>query len=815
MFREVHGQVIQAKQFEHLLDHQFRRFSERVQNVIRSVILKSRRFCLAEVCYSFLKGGQSTADFFESPASNEGNWKIYDCPASMPCSTTVSMQINNFMKNFERISPVLLECVDKYFAVHNQHEKPPSYCVCSSAPHFFAASTFLGLYGYGWCIEQGVSCVRAIVKLVLNQLKATGGARTAQFKKSYVHILVKHWMQMVDVQSYLQMSLADEFFAMSNDPLWQATGNDEASGQFMLRIVTFAKNIMDGLLENLSRMPSMMKFMFTELKKGANEMFGADSKEARHLIEIIFFENMMYSVILNPKLYGLVTETFDVGMSFVSVLLKLVRFSMQRDDFQGQGNAVFDQVSQLEPFKQMKTQEILNKLMEMNVNPEDIEGVYARDIQNACKVSFHSLILSMNDMMMLSDIVKETIGKVEGPDDVKSRLQSSLDFTVETLSPHEMCEFWYESFTLPAPDVKPPKDVETTFMLPFMDDCALPELPPAEQKTLAHLINYLKDIPSSEHDPEDLMEFLDAKMKEAKDNEDNEMMAKTQAVKGKLEKLGKSGPEILQLLQATIKGNVSQQKSALTSSYDIQNMLSTVEAMEANVARMRSQLEPVLHSSIVASYTERRDILIRLSIISDDSPKLYTQIDHWYVYYIPLCRELIAFTQQFFSSPCPGVLRHLHTVICSLLPLAGFTTANDSVLHLVAADRHIATCSAAPLPEDSCYDAVASVLQRGLSISRTPLDKLATISQGIALLRELYEFENGEPATDDTTINVLASILAAAHPNQLASLRAYLMHFLTFRSDDPVVLEPSSARDLAIFERAVARLLETPVQTSS
>ena len=804
MLREVHSLVVQEKQFEQLLGNQRRQFAQKVLNGIRSVILKSRRFCLAQVWYSTLNGGKSTAGFFQSPVSDESSWQIYDSPASIPCSTSLSMQINSFMKNLERLKPVILECMDRYFSLHNRNEKPPRYALSNSPLHFFSASTFFGLYGHGWCLEQSVACVRAITTLIVKQAKASGTSLSVQFKKSYVQVLVRQWMQMVGIQSYLILSLADEFFLLSNDPIW--TRIDESSSDVMLKIVSFVKNIIDNLLLNLSQMPSIIKFFFAELRRVASDAFEADSGEPRRLIEHLFFENVLSAALLNPKMYGLLSETTQNSPSYISAVLKVVRFGLHAEEFQGAGNQSFDQYSQLEPFKELKACELLESLMTLTTGPEDLEGLYASEVQRVCDISYQPLLISINDIMFLSDVVKETIDKVDGPDDIKNRLQTTLDFSRDSLAPYELHEFWYESFTLPGECVQPPPDSRTEFALPVVGPFEPPALSPFEQKTVTHLVNYLESIPQGQVESDDLLSFLDTQMKEARENENNELIAKTQAIKGKIESLGKTSAEVLEILKSTIHGNTSNHISELTISYDIQTILATVEKMESDITRMRANIEPVLHSSVVNTFAERHDISLRLSIIEDDSPKLYTQLDHWYVYYIPLARELITFSDTFFNASRAPLLRQLHSFICRRLPLPGFVAASDLERHLTEAGASVRTVS---LPSDSCYASLASMLQHKFTVAQTPLDKLSVLVEVIDALEDVITFKENTTPDDEKISAILAELLSAACPNHIPAIRAYMLHFLTFREDDPNVLEAKSARGLRLFNRACEVVFKT------
>ena len=64
---------------------------------------------------------------------------------------------------------VFLYCTVKYFGSNKRNtlnNNRLDYNPCDTQISFFSSSTFPALFGHGWCIEQGVAYVHAIIEII-------------------------------------------------------------------------------------------------------------------------------------------------------------------------------------------------------------------------------------------------------------------------------------------------------------------------------------------------------------------------------------------------------------------------------------------------------------------------------------------------------------------------------------------------------------------------------------------------------------------------------------------------------------------------
>jgi hypothetical protein len=415
LFPAIHKQVVQEIQFASLLTSQIQSERNNVDQTLRKLLSSLRSFCLFDIWYPRLnmKDRKNASAFLESSIYKREARQVYPGPDALPFDPPARARVAAFCRSFPRYMQLILRCVNDYLTMLNRDSpRSPPYIPCNSCFYFFVFSTFPSLFGYSWCVEQGSSNVHAIVDLIVHQLKATKGPTTVEFAKSYSRELVRQFCHMAGIQRFFQLSLANEFYMLLVDEQrFDKASLFSAGDPEVLRIVVkYAKRFVDSMMENLPKMPPLVRYLFSRAFAAAGKLYGEDSKDAFALLEDLFLEGLIRSALLDPKLYGLIPETATVTTICGTHLLRILRWRLHTND----GRARIDdkflaEFSDDPTFKSIRVEDLLCELGHFDPAVTPIEGLYTVHLQKVAQLDHHYLLTSVNDLIFLNQAISRYV----------------------------------------------------------------------------------------------------------------------------------------------------------------------------------------------------------------------------------------------------------------------------------------------------------------------------------------------------------------------------------------------------------------------
>lgn len=155
---------------------------------------------------------------------------------------------------------IFLHCIVKYFGSNKKNtlnNNRLDYNPCDTQISFFSSSTFPALFGHGWCLEQGVAYVHAIIEIIklqiVNSCKSNSNSATqseniqqnanetgnpsyseydllsdqakeetissSDFYYSFINKIITQFLHMAGIQNYLRAALSTDFWTLCNDEI--------------------------------------------------------------------------------------------------------------------------------------------------------------------------------------------------------------------------------------------------------------------------------------------------------------------------------------------------------------------------------------------------------------------------------------------------------------------------------------------------------------------------------------------------------------------------------------------------------------------
>ena len=595
-FTQLHKKVIQEHQLNLVLSGSISRHREDIDELTRKYILNIRTFCMLDTWYSRLSL-TGIAPFLQSPIyRRQKDPLVYESPIALPLNLDVTMGINSLLKfiyatpptftnpsqnsywlsNYTSFMTVFLHCIVKYFSVRNRNilNNRLEYNPCDSQISFFNSSTFPAIFGYGWCAEQGVAYVHALVEILKLQIvricKSNPNSTTqseklqnkneddniiyseydllsekdkaesigsSDFFYSFINKLITQFLHMAGIQNYLRAALSTDFWTLINDediishekennltsrmtstsltssainvhsiPLVstkeqskkkhlkskkqipkiipnqiireiQVNKSDEvqqnedkqlSKKQFLTRLLKYAKQFTESLLQNISHIPTIIRYFFQKV---------SEIDKSGLLVEVIFIDYLLKPALLKPKFFALIPETAVFSSTTqLTILTKLFKASIHehlipeeyRDILTGKDqNQDDNDESPMELFKEMNVKRIIERLSSDDCFDGNLDGLNALNIQSVTSIHYNLLLISVNDMKFITKIINDTIDEIDCFDETenpnvppkflghvhiseKKKIKSLCAFGEKTeLKNNELIEFWYQSFRLP------------------------------------------------------------------------------------------------------------------------------------------------------------------------------------------------------------------------------------------------------------------------------------------------------------------------------------------------------------------------------
>jgi len=783
---------------------------ERLNNCIRKLISSLREFSLLDIWYPCLS--ESVVQLFlVSPIFTRTKGIVYDSPSSLPFSTNVTSTINKLLKDIHLFIPLIIKCVDEYLS---QNRPTPTYIPCSSSIQFFASSTFPSLFGYCWCIEQGSAYVDAICMLLSYQMKRYRSVTSSNFRNSFVREIIRQFIHITGVQRYLQRSISDHYMDLIyDDSLDQYPIGSKDYNEILVGYISIFSR---SLIDNIQYCPSLLRYFFMKAYLTAESVFGVNSLEANQLIEIFMYDYILQPALLNPKLYSLIPETSAVPFSMHMISFARI-FRWASSSYSVPDHFEDDSVLSYESFRALPIKQLMVLARTFDGN---LEGVFSMNLQNTSQMRFHLLLLSINDMVFLSEIIATSIEFVDDDPKDKQRLKSLIlndrsfienDSTIN--------EFWFQSFKLPnQPFLPETPSGKPQLLIPLLQEKSVPIKKDELTSVINHLFSYLEALNPQDDYPQSLIDFLEYQKEIAIRDSLTEELTKAQAVIAKLHHYNPSETELYQRMQNTILSRLENHSKDIALSFEHEEICSAIEGMHSKIYQLNEQLSSIIHQSLMRLFFIREKSIC--SMITDNPQLLFSSQDAWIERFISGSVKLYKFSLEkgLDDSHKTRLIRQLHSYILSN-SYSLFLSFNKQLsqrdldidkaypqLYSSFMRETIHPGLASMISSKSCFEYAASLIKRGSS-KGSPLDRMFYINKSICLLRDVFSFESEEPCSDDQLISVVYYCLVFYRIPKVLSCYEFLKYFL-FSVDPKIdILSSEEKRSSSIFSSCVRRLI--------
>jgi hypothetical protein len=805
----LHVQVLQEHQLKTLLNSDISRQRRVIDTSVRQILSYLRSFCFLNTWYPSLAPSKIT-DFLKSAIYKRETSRALDTPSGLPCSTTVTVKVNAFLRAFPGHLRIICKCANIYLSSQPPN---PAYNPCDKPITFFACSTFPALFGYCWCREQAVAFVDSLCLLIQLQIEKCGSVTSSSFRTvSYVREIVRQFFHMQGVQKFLQAAISAPMVEMVNDA--QLFGPKKAAGQEFLDIlVTYMDRFSRGLLESVGQLPPVVRYFF---KRGF-QIGGLD------LVQILFYDLLLKPALVNPKLFALMAET-DVMPSDTRVLLELSRvfwWVIKPDQLREGGRRYEQYLPMLDnpAFEKIPLNAVLEKLTAYD---DQITGISLTKLQDVSGIRYHLLLMSVNDVAFLTDIMNGTLSKITGEEKADiDAVKSLVNFQVgvETV---EVVDFWFQEFRMPPlpADIKSldgPAEKPAIY-LPILRNVESVNPKAPTNVIVTHFMNYLQGLKPDRRAPGDLAGFLKYQSEKAQQAHSTEWLTRTQSIEDQVSQLEQPEAMLLEEMGGALAKGLHGSRNLLALCFTHGECCADLEALAKQAAKLSAQLTPLIHQSVVGAFLDnRKDIHIE---IAKEKARYMQQHESWLARFLSLSIEVGMFANSIEMTDEAAkvrIARQLHSNVCRLLSFEEFLACSQ----LRKQDELIAQgCARAtekfleqnknPVLEQLTkrpneLTVVVETLKMAFRLG-TPLDKLQQLETVTRLLKDVWLFEQGTKATEADLNLLLVFSLLKAQPPALASVAQYTHYFLNVEHEIIHLLTAKEKGRVAAFMRAVEQI---------
>jgi hypothetical protein len=617
---------------------------------------------------------------------------------------------------------------------------------------------------------------------------------------------------MAGIQTFFQIALANEFYNLLvvEQRFDQRTLFSGVDPNLLQEVVKFANAFVEGMLANLSKMPPLVRYLFFEIFRAAGEMKSDDPEMAQLVLEDLFLEGMIRSVLVDPKLYGLIPETATVGCFSGPVLLRILRWRLHfTDGLERIDERVMPHLKSNPVFSVLpvaKLVEELAKPSEEALQHELYSGVTAAKVQKVTLVTDVPFLTSANDLLFLAQGIRGVLDRPLPPDippPSAQKLRALCDLGYD-LKSDDLLDFWFTRTELPAdcqgPDLP---DVIPELTLPIFNTEAVP---PATDRRFVHpLVSYLQTIPPSPSDPPGLFAFLEKQQQRADALGDVEHRDRTARLTAKLRGLKRPEDAIVAAVGEVIQARVVKQALTLTSAFHVQRHLEDLRRCERDVSQLNRDLEPIIHLAVVRSFLTTPDGARRFAELDANQLAFIGPGPEWQDHFQAASRDLLKYVERFKFDQASQrkLIRQLHSRFMEKLPYAKFVEVRlkekygekdqrivdgyDRLMEAFKGDSYskpLQRVFAAP----SCFRPALAILEIGTSIG-TPLERLTKIGECVNVLQDIYLFEANEGCPGDDFLPLFLYALLSAKLKMLWSLAAYLRFYIVDIEDQVKMLD--------------------------
>ncbi|OHT02903.1 hypothetical protein TRFO_06965 [Tritrichomonas foetus] len=883
-FLSIHKRVIQEHQLSLMLSGDISRQRQQIGQTIRKVLIDFRSFCFLDTWYTRLSMTDIT-QFLQSSIYRRSTRQVFENPSSLPFSTSITIKINQFMKSFPNFYNLFFECVVSYF---NSPHSDPEYNPCDKSLPFFASSTFPSLFGYGWCVEQSALYAESIIHLLSLEMNRTSSLLSSEFRNSFMREVVRQFMHVVGVQRYLQMALSSNYWRLINDVRLDKT--EPNSFEWFEILSGYVRLFEKELLGCISHMPPILLYFFKRVAEidssGRNLLL--EFVFFDYLLQPALLNPKLFALIpetapppssscltsltrlirwaVNPNS---IPQKFEFIKSEIPIFnkIKMKKIVAKLAEFNGSINGIY--AKKLQEISDVKYHLLLLSVNDVlfltKIVNESIEKITnfpqaEKDrLKNLCNISItlenddlydfwfqafklpdlpenfpvqantpHELVLPVIKTHTRNFSSKNTSPKHSNPSPSNhSPTNSSIkdSSTSNTSTNHPSVSVSKKPNDHPTNSSATSSSVSSSNKLLF-ESLADPEN--EFRKVILHLINYLQGLKPSKTAPSSLGKFLAYQKNHAIQMASTEWTTRTKAIQAKLIKSGKSSHEILKAVNIMTNIGLNNSAKLLNKSFLHQQCIDELNKLTSETNIMKSQLEPIIHQSLLRLYFHRRK-KVKENVINNRTNYMIKQ-SLWVDFLAPNIKRVIKFSNSLGFEPNNEdydlrLTKQFHSEICELMTFSDFKAANPNYAEIdKKVDAKYITLLKRFTKEQksqvvnnllsspSCFDTVVHIIRNGIR-DGAPLERLEQIKSCAALIKNLYSVEASDEDSSSSKDygNLFIYILLRAKIPELASLTQYISHFLIFSDDRTKVLTPEEKDDATTFLSAASQIIASVI----
>jgi hypothetical protein len=768
--------------------------------MVRQILSDLRSFSFLNASFPTITPVNVIA-FLQSPIYSRERRRALDTPSGLPCSTSVTVKVNAFLRAFSQHLCVICKCANIYFSAQNRQNG--RYNPFDKPITFFACSTFPALFGYCWCREQGVAFVESLIQLVSLQIEKCGGVSTPAFRTlSFVREVIRQFFHAQGIQTYLHRALSGPLLALVRDKRLAGRVGREAGDVLAEYVCQFA----EGFVATVDLVRSLVRYFF----KRAFEIGGLE------LIQIVFYDLLVKPALMNPKLFAILPETAAVATDtrWLVELTRVFWYAVKPDQLRDKRHEGYANLLSVPRFQEAPFPELFARLAKYE---EPVEGISLSKLQDVTGMRYHLLLMSVSDVVFLTEIVLTTIDKVtREPQSAVDALKALVSFQIP-IENNDVVDFWFQVFKSPIlPDnIKFAGELTSKpqVYLPLLrqiSECPVKSAVPL----VTHFINYLQGLKLDPQAPGNLEGFLAHQKRRATQAHSTEWLTRTQSIDEQIRQLGYTETELFEEVTAALAKGLQQSKSSLASSFAHQECYDELSRFGKSCGVLNSQLTPVIHQAVLMNFLAEHKQFVE--DVQRRRVHYLQEPESWGSRFGNIAHQFHIFVSALGLGDDVQLTRQLHSELCHYLRFGEFKEQHQAygrndkllfdkgsqVLDTFVRETVEEDLRAVFEHPDKCQDAI-EILTGRVSVAGSPLEMLAHIGKSRSLLRGVYRFDVGEEADADTQKKLLLFALLKAHVADLFSLGKYVGSFLHLAPDCVDLLSTKERETAALFESAV------------
>ena len=816
-FFVLHQKIVQKKQLDSLLKNEIELQRSSINSSIKKILSDLRSYSLLDVWYPKLTEA-TLLKFLSSSIYKREKVKVYESTIQLPYPTNTTLKMNNFLSLIYEQMDDVLKCVCQYFLSSGKSETL-KYIPTDTTISFFASSTFPSIFGYNWCVEEGLAYIDALLKLIELVYNHFGKSFiNSNFRNSFLRDIIRQFFHSSGIAKFLQLSLSGPINALLTDERLYKI--DENSMEYILIMLEYYEKVYNNLMTYLPKIPYLIQVFFVKCFEFARNCTkeSKDPNEKYQIIDFLFFDLMISPAILNPKLFALIPETTVSKRSpHLATLTKIFRWKLIPLSIPEK----FKDVQEDKLFSSIQVSLLLKRVSHFDISEIVQNVIFGNTIKEVTETKYHFILTSANDIQFLAHIMNEFIDKIDTKISSKGKIKSYSQIEYElNLETDELLDFWYFSYEKFHDSHKKNEPLE--LYIPIISPHPPVNISNDIKNIIYPLITYIQNIIPNPSEPNSLLQFLQQQLAIAEKKNSYEMIAKTQIILSKIQKYGKSEPDIIEALNLIITEGLDVSANGFASSFKHQECLDNLEYISSAISELNHQLLPIMHQSALRvflnSHKEIHDY-IKKHLNSLVNTSASTK-EEWINFFKQATQQLHEHSKSIGldSTHQLRLVRQLHSSIMSEIPFKEFSMANpkytnideqlnnnyDNILQKFVKDEYSDTVMQL-FNSPGCFDSAVVILQSMTKYGA--LEKLSKINESISILYNIYFFEAGEGCPGDDFLPIFIYTLLLAKLPNLAMTKQYLKHFLSCISESVVILEPQEKYALTAFFSAIKYII--------